>query len=164
MPTQLASFNSEIWCPLKMFELVILLLSISKWCCYGVQWISDLLLEGKSCSREVLVKKFEVPNTKNFSMLQIHNFLFTSPFLKTFIHPNAWHFLTILPCPSRGISFFYNLLQNKIAFTKANPILKWEMDLNAPFSASQLRKTLQYTYTTSDFVSNWELTHKLRKY
>lgn len=69
-------------------------------------------------------------------------------------------FLDKLP-HMKGISLFYQILQDKISFTKSNSQFKWEWDLETSFTDDQWVAALNAPFKASKSASLWELSYKI---
>lgn len=73
----------------------------------------------------------------------------------------AWRYLLTDVVTMKGITLFYNLLQDKTSFCRLSPFVKWEMDIGHTFSDFQWLAALRATFKATLSTSLWELTHKV---
>lgn len=73
----------------------------------------------------------------------------------------GWPFYTNSPTPPKGISFFNNLFQHILTFTKYPPYQKWEANLGKSFTTFKWQCTLKTIYKPSKCVNHWEQSKKL---
>lgn len=77
------------------------------------------------------------------------------------IPSSAWVYYTTDKPQTKGISLFYNLLQQKNTFIKTAPLLKWEDDLKRTYTEAQWTAACNATFKTTNCSSLWELSIKL---
>lgn len=61
----------------------------------------------------------------------------------------------------RGISLFYNLLQDKLALRKTTAIHKWETDLGTAHTVAQWQFAFTEIHKASHCIKHWDLTVKI---
>lgn len=111
-------------------------------------------------SFEQLQEEFQLPATERFFYLQISH-LNSINSQEILLHKQGWQYLQCTSSSIKGTSLFYNLLQNKLVFSKSAPYSKWESDLGETFTTQQWQLAFKTIYQTSKCANHWELTQKI---
>lgn len=91
----------------------------------------------------------------------ISHFLNTIASHQIVLDSAVWRFYNTSPTPQKGISFFYNLFQNKLQFVKSQPFSKWETDLGVTITEVQWQQAFRSLYKASRCINHWELSQKI---
>lgn len=96
-----------------------------------------------------------------FTCIRISHFLKANPITKTKIPAKAWEFYTTTHNNIKGISLFYNLLQNKLALRKTASIHNWETELGTTHTIAQWQSAFMEIHKASHCTKHWDLTIKI---
>lgn len=146
---------------ISSLALIILDLHISHWVSKGARVIEDLMVGPTLKTFRALQLEYGIEERDHYRYLQILHFLHSNPQTSTLL---PWRVVLYLTNPFtniKGISLFYNTLNNKNDFTKSTPIKAWERDIDTAYTTDQWQKTLHITCAATKCVNLWELTHKI---
>lgn len=91
-----------------------------------------------------------------------HLLLFiTNPYIKIPWRIVLTFYLTNPNTPIKGVSLFYNFINQKSIYIKAPSMKTWELDLMSSFTPKQWQSSLTSTYTASKSANLWELSQKI---
>lgn len=122
-------------------------LYLSNWHNRGVEFVSDLFLDDALKSFSVLQVQFNLLPTDCYKYNQVVHLLRSMNSYHIYLSGDIWRFYTSLFSRTKGISFFYNIFQQKLNFINSRPFQKWESDLGVSISASQWLNALKSTYS-----------------
>ena len=147
--------------PISSLPLIIPGLSVAHWSVKGIKTVGDLLSGPTLKSFQALQGEFGLADTDSYRYLQISHFLKKSPQTSTALPWRAMLYFTNPTTNIKGISLFYNLLNNKNIFIKTSNMDTWERDIGATFSDDQWQSALRSTFSATKSVNLWELSHKI---
>lgn len=104
--------------PLSILEAMMPTLSIRSLSLHGVKSINDFMNGTKPKSVETMIVEYGLSKQHHFICTHIVRFLTNTPIPQLRIHPTVWNFYNLQKPVDRGISIFYNTLQNKRTFQK----------------------------------------------
>lgn len=79
---------------------------------------------------------------------------------KIFLPWQVVQFYTSSNSNIKGISLFYNIINNKNIFLKSTPLNAWELDLGKTYPLEKWQKALCSTYIATKIINVWEITQK----
>lgn len=130
------------------------------WQNMGIRQISDLysgnLLKPFTSLQEV----FSIPATDYFKYMQIRHCILRNPHPHLYLHKTAWKYLSSDNSCFKGITIFYNLLQDKTTFVQSPPMIRWEKGIGHSFSPSQWSAAILTSNKAIPSSNLWELTLK----
>lgn len=138
--------NSEVQIPLEALQKLMQFTSYSQWKDRGITHLSDLLHINKIKTFPTLQKEFHLPNSDIFLYIRTKHCIASFKKWTCKIPQTAWIFFRSPAPHQKGISLFYNLLQNKSIFTKSIPLLRWESDLGQSYTVDKREKACKSTY------------------
>lgn len=92
-----------------------------------------------------------------FTCICIVHFLSVYPIPTIKIPSIAGQYLTLKKSNHKGISLFYNLLQDKQTFRKNAALQNWELDMGTTFTDDQWQLAFQTIQKSSHCVGHWEM-------
>lgn len=95
-----------------------------------------------------------------FKLFSIKYLMMTDSPPKIQVISKIWQFYHSKPHAPKRISFFYNLLQNKLLFTKSSLIQEWEPDLQKAYEPHQFISVLLHSFAVLHCIKYWEITQK----
>lgn len=104
---------TEIPTPLSSVQTHIKDLTTTTWKKKGITLVTDLLDHGKIIPFNIISQKYSLPISDHYTYLRIATFLRAYPLIPTKIPHGAWSFWNDTKHNTKGISLFYNLLQQK---------------------------------------------------
>lgn len=146
---------------MQIFEALIPQLSTKTLSPYGIYHATDLLKGNVPYNLEELKSKYKIPLKIQFTCIRIVHFLNTNPIPTFKLHSKAWEFYLSHKRRVKGISLFYNILQDKLNFSKSNCMLNWENDLCETYSPSQSQATFWSISQAFHCTSHVELILKI---
>lgn len=146
---------------ISVFSILIPILSTQTWQDKVIGFVSDIYSNNLLRPFTSLKDSFHLTPLDYYKYTQITHCLLRTPQLHTDVHPLVWTYLSSLTANTKGISLFYNMLEDKTSFSKSPPLLKWERDLGCSFTESQWRTALKTNYKASRSSKLWELVHKI---
>ena len=147
--------------PFQALHLIIEHVPIASWSGRGITYIHELYSNGRLKSFQSVQSEFDLPHTSYSQYAQIVHYLQKLGNLCQYIHSLAWAFLTSPVQQKKGISLFYNLLQQKRIFTKSSSHLLWERDLQCSFTDDQWHMACKANQSASNCTSLWEFSTKI---
>lgn len=111
-------------------------------------------------SFDTLQVKFDLSISALYQYNSISSFLSKHPPPSLYLPGPLWQFLSSPHTKIKGISLFYNLLQNKLSFYKTKHMLAWEEELGDSFSDVQWQSAIRRTYRAFKCVTRWEQSQK----
>lgn len=125
--------------PLTISSLPLIVpgLSVARWLAKGIKVIDDLSIGPVLKSFSDLQVEFGLEDYDSYRYLQIVHLLRRNTQTSTLLPWRVMLYLTNPTTNIRGISLFYNLLNNKTVFVKTSNLVAWERDLGATFSDYQ---------------------------
>lgn len=136
-PCHADTSDIEYQFPLRLLEAEIPMLSVKIFPTYGITTIQKLLTESKPKSAEQLITEYGLPRSMLFSCVRISLFLNSYFIPEIWILSKVWHCYSSQKTKTKGISLFYNLIQDKRSFRKTAELSKWESDLDTMFIDDQ---------------------------
>lgn len=109
----------------------------------------------------LLQTEFKLNPTDLFSYLRVKHCITALKLPLYTIHPKVWTYLTTTPPKRKGISLLYNILHQKLIFTKTSPYIHWENDVGHIYTENQWQTAIQSIYKATKCSVLWELTQKL---
>lgn len=103
-------------------------LYISHWISKGILTLADLMEGSTIKSFTTLQSEYGLADNDHYRYLQIAHFFHKSPTTSIKVPWRVYLYLTNPNTNIKGISLFYNILNNKQVFKKSNNILAWEHD------------------------------------
>lgn len=159
--TDLTDQNVSVKIPFQVLHLIIDHVLIDSWSRKGIKFIHDLYTNGSLRSFQSVKSEFDLPHTSYFQYAQIGHCLQSLGNFCQHIHTLAWTSLTSPVHQKKGISLFYNLLQQNQTFTKSSSHLIWEQDLQHSFTLDQWHVSCKANQSASKCTSLWELSVKI---
>lgn len=147
--------------PLLILEAKIPMLSVKGLVDQGIMHISDLYNSPLLKTSEQIMPQYQLPSNMLFTCLRITHFLQRQSSPQISLPPKAWQFILTTKLEGKGISLFYNLIGNKLTFTKTIAMGKWEDDLGTTFSDDQWQYAFREIHKASHCVKHWELAIKM---
>lgn len=95
-----------------------------------------------------------------YSKIQIH-FQANLPNTAYNLHCGVWRYLLSNYDRTKGLSWFYNLLQNYSIFTKTSNMLNWERDLGSIHTPEEWKDAIRTCYRYSHCTNHWDLMMKI---
>lgn len=117
-------------------------------------WLQENILAYKE-----LVTKQPVPHA--YALIQLQHFHATHSVTFYDIHKDIWQYLITNYDKSKGLSWFYTLLQNKHNFTKTFNMTNWEKELGTTHSHTEWWDAIQTCYQCSHCTNDWDLMLKI---
>lgn len=133
----------------------------SNWESKGIRFINSLLSQGTILPFTSLQERHNLATTDLYRHMQITHCIRHNPYLCASLPTQAFLYLTSSTTSRKGISTFYNLLNEKSTFSKLTPMLKWESDLNCTYSEAHWIKALNSIYKATTCTPLRELSIKI---
>lgn len=92
----------------------------------------------------------------HFSCVRILHFLSSHPIPEIHIPSKAWQFYSPQKLNTKGISFFYNIIQDKRTFRESNAMNKWESQITT-FTDDQWKTAFREIHKASHCVGHWKM-------
>lgn len=108
--------------PLNSLETTTSILNTNPLLKCGISGVLNFYKWVKLKTIEKLEEEFHLPRLAIFTTIRTLHFLTKYPIVKLSPHPKAWGFYTLEEKKSKGISLFYDILQNKPIFCKSRPM------------------------------------------
>ena len=137
------------------------MLTVKSMTTQGIASISDLYVGDTLQSADQLMTQYHLQNNARFNCLRITHFLQPLPPPSISLPSTVWKFYSTAKTDTKGISFFYNMFQDKLVFSKTAAMTKWEVDLDTTFSTEQWTHAFKAIHKASHCVKHWELTIKI---
>lgn len=163
LPRQFPLKNVQI--PLKTLELLSHSLGLNRWINWGLMYVQDLVSHNSLFLFRELAHKFNLPETEYFTYLRVKSILKTWDTHSLELPVCLFHFLfnqsPNLKNKQKGISLCYNLLGNKVMFTKSPAIVTWESVFQKQFSDEQWQSAIAFHRKAIHSSDLWIVSHKI---
>lgn len=158
-------FIDQVMKPMQLttssLSLLIPDIHITHWMNKDIKVLADLMVGPTLKTFEALQIEYGLEDNDQYRYIQIAHLLHKTPQITIDIPWRVFLYLTNPRTNIKGISLFYNLLNNKNIVTKANNIKAWEQDLGATYTEEQWQTALPNTFNATKSANLWEIFHKL---
>lgn len=105
--------------------------------------------------------EYDLQSNDMYTFIQISHLLATIPDLSTKIPWRIFLYVTNPTTSIKGISLFYNFLNQKSTFTKTPTMRTWEIEFKSSYTIAQCQIAISSTYKATKSANLWELYQKL---
>lgn len=118
--------------------------------------ITDLLHKGKIIPFQLLKQKHSLLSSDHYTYMRIATFLKAHPLIPTRIPHETWSFWNNVHKTTKGISLFYNLLQQKKNLLIPHLFRSGKKDFATLFSVEQWKKAVKYNQCYTRSTTYWD--------
>lgn len=143
-------------------------ISLIHWLSRDIFLLKDLLQGNNLMPFKDIQTKYNLHSSEFLTYLQIASLYKWLNTPNTPIPTPVWKFLNSNNLKAKGISLLYDLINDKSAFTKINPKIKWERDIGKNFTNSQWLSAIKcnrqfsrcsnYEELAAKFLARWHFT------
>ena len=159
--TGLAGPGVEVRIPIQTLYFVTNRMPISFWNQKGIRYLDDFYSNGYIKTFSSIQSEYDLPHTNEFQYTQLMHCLYKLGNISKQVNASAWTYFSSPIRQNKGISLFYQLMQQKRVFNKSASHLLWEKDLKCSFTNDQWRLACKANQSATRCTSLWELSIKI---